>query len=113
MLVQPGEKLHVVERRRFESDVRRHFVGEVDDVKDLAARMTGYTFVFNGAKNEYVRKPEKRTRIVSLSDGANLINILPRHAKIEDVSYVFQDRTLVVTDGQTFSLDINEFSAQR
>jgi hypothetical protein len=113
MLVQPGEKLHIVERRRFENDVRRHFVGEVDDVKDLAVRITGYTFIFNGAKNEYVRKPEKRTRIVSLSDDANLVNILPRHADTKSVSYVVQDRTLMVTDGRTFSLDINEFSASR
>ena len=28
-MLSPGEKIHVMQRRRFEKDVRRHFVGEV------------------------------------------------------------------------------------
>jgi hypothetical protein len=29
-LPNPGEKIHVMHRRRFEKDVRRHFVGQVE-----------------------------------------------------------------------------------
>ena len=29
-VLSPGEKIHVMHRRRFEKDVRRHFVGEVE-----------------------------------------------------------------------------------
>ena len=29
-ILSPGEKIHVMHRRRFEKDVRRHFVGEVE-----------------------------------------------------------------------------------
>ena len=44
MILQPGEKVHVVERRSFDTDIRRHFVGAVEDVDISAFRATGYAF---------------------------------------------------------------------
>lgn len=29
MILEPGEKVHVIVGRNFEADLRRHFVGEV------------------------------------------------------------------------------------
>ena len=37
----PGEIVHVIERRLFVGDVRRHFVGEVELCTDCALRVRG------------------------------------------------------------------------
>lgn len=76
--------------------------------------MEGYTHVFDSLTNEYVRRPESRTRIVSLVDADVLINVLPPQADIEKAVYTTgQGRHLYVTDGEHFALDVNEFGANR
>jgi hypothetical protein len=58
----------------------------------------------------YIKKPELRTRIFSLVDGINVINLIPPAVILEKVSYrLSADKSLVVTDGEHFSLDVNEF----
>ena len=113
MLLKTGERVHVATRRRFEGDIRRHFVGEVVSVEGAVARISGYAFVFDPNKDDYVRYPEKRTRIFDLSDVGNVTNVLPEGTVIEDVAYVLEDRKLVLTDGKDFRLDINEFGPYR
>ena len=50
--------------------------------------------------------------MVSLVSGSLIIKIISPNAKIEKASYVFdKDSHLCVTDGETFTLDINEFGA--
>jgi hypothetical protein len=114
MLLRKGEKIHVVERRRFDTDLRRHFIGEIIEIAESGVRVCGYTFVFDLGKNEYLRKPEFRTRIISLFDSDNIVNVLPENAKIEKAVYTLsKENNLTVTDRETFSLDINEFRARR
>jgi hypothetical protein len=114
MLLKKGEKVHVIARRFFEGDLRRHFVGEVKVATDTIARIEGYVFVFDTRKNEYIRKPAMRERIVSLVDSNNIVNIIPQSVNIEELSYQTSvDNRTVVTDGKSFSLDINEFSSMR
>jgi hypothetical protein len=113
MLLEPQEKIHVITRRNFEDDLRRHFVGLVVSSNEVAARIEGYVFVFDPNTNTFVRRTTKRTRIVSLTDTGNLINILPPSVNLERLIYETRDGRLVVTDGGSFSLDINEFGRQR
>ncbi len=62
-----GDKLHVMTRRLFEADIRRHFVGEVLAHDNCLTLLKGYTFILNLATNEYRRLPEIRTRLFSLA----------------------------------------------
>ena len=103
-----GEKVHVVFRRLFDGDVRRHFVGEIGAVRGDLVRAVGYTFVFDADTNRYERKPEERTRVFSLTAEINL-NVVPASADISKVFYHRGDNGLVVTDGTEFTLDVNEF----
>jgi hypothetical protein len=110
MIIKPGEKIHVIIRRRFESDLRRHFIGEVTATTDNALLVAGHVFVLDMGTNRYARRPELRTRVVSLTDSGNIINLLPAAADVANTVYeVNADKRMVVTDNQTFSLDINEF----
>ena len=110
MILKVGEKIHVMIRRRFENDLRRHFVGEVAEVGENVVRVEGYTFVLDTGTKKYTRRPELRTRIISLTDGGNIINVIPAATKLEAVTYkISEDNRLIVTDGEHLFLDVNEF----
>ena len=114
MVIKPGEKVHVMQRRAFETDVRRHFIGEVTEASEFVIRVTGYAFVLDKGTNQYVRRAERRDRVVSLVSGSLIIKIISPNAKIEKASYVVgKDGHLCVTDGENFTLDINEFGAKQ
>ena len=110
--VGPGEKVHVITRRLFDGDVRRHFAGECTKVAGNTMRVEGYAFVFDATKNAYERRPDKRTCVFSLSDGNLIITVLPSEVEIESLQYVVVNNRLLVTDGKSLSLDINEFGVR-
>jgi hypothetical protein len=114
LLLKIGEKVHIMNRRAFVGDLRRHFVGEITDVSDTAIRVKGYSFIFDEGDGEYHRKPELRIRIFSLIDGRTIINVIPPLTEIEKVIYrLSEEDNLVATDGEHFRLDINEFGIRR
>ena len=114
MVLKMGEKVHIMTRRQFENDLRRHFIGEVLEFGEGVLRATGYTFVFDSELRKYVRRPEKRTRVFSLIDVGNIVNVLPISANVEATEYrESQDGHLIVTDGKNFSLDVSEFRPVR
>ena len=113
MLIEIGERVHIIERRRFETDVRRHFFGVVDGVDGLAIRTTGYSFVYDSSATTFVRHDAPRTRVIALTSDL-IVNIAPPETNPEDVRYDFSEAgKLTVTDGGAFSLDINEFGRFR
>jgi len=113
MLVDIGEKVHIVERRSFQSDVRRHFFGRVDRVDSAAIRVTGYVFVFDSSSSKFVRIDAPRTRLIPLATAGYVINVAAAETDVEDVRYVESDGRLKATDGGAFNLDINEFGVLR
>jgi len=110
-IIKAGEKLHIITRRLFMEDVRRHFAGEVTFALGAVIRAQGYTFVFNPVTLEYRRRPELRTRVFSLGDGAHIVNVIPPDTRIEKLRYELVDQRLTINDGESFSLDINEFGS--
>jgi hypothetical protein len=112
-ILDTGDKLHIMTRRLFEDDIRRHFVGEVKAVDHELVAVHGYTFIFNTGINEYRRLPEKRTRIFSVADAGNIVNKLPVETDVEKVGYRVLGDRLVVTDDQDLCLSINEFGTTR
>ena len=114
MVLELGEKIHVIIRRNFEGDLRRHFIGEVIAASGILVRLAGYAFVLDSTTGKYIRCPEKRIRIISLAESGYVINVLPANAEIQNAQYTkTQENRLVVSDGKTFSLDINEFGVAR
>ncbi|MFH2104700.1 MAG: hypothetical protein ABII72_00490 [Parcubacteria group bacterium] len=111
-LLKVGDKLHIIERRYFENDPRRHFIGEVLGVGENSIRAKGYVWIFDGSKNEFTKRPTPRDRVIGL--GSRLvINVLPEEVNLDNIKYIDEDGRLVATDGENLHLDINEFSASR
>ena len=114
MVLNKDEIIHIFTRRRYADDVRRHFVGRVVEATDVSARVEGFAFVFDPNRNEYVKREHKRMRIIALADSGNIINVLPLSVELEELKYAMSDRgKLVVTDGRSFALYINECGANR
>lgn len=114
MLIETGEKIHVMMRRYFESQVRRHFAGEIDAVIGTHVRATGYVFVYDERTAHYIRKRSRRTTILNLAESGYIVNIIPSTVNLDEVRYETIDRSeLFFTDGKDFRLNINEFGVSR
>jgi len=109
-LLNPGEKIHVIHRRHFEKDPRRHFVGQVESYENGIARASGHVFVvddFN--KHMFVKRPDRRTKLIPIASGEVIVNVIPEDTDLERVHYELKDRTLHVTDGKSWRIDVKEF----
>ena len=111
-IIEPGEKVHIMTRRQFPDEVRRHFAGVVLAVSDTMIRAEGYVFVYNLSTNKYQKKTPKRTRLFAIADVGNIINVIPSTVDIEQLHYTTINDRLVVTDPSDFELDINEFGGK-
>ena len=110
MILNKGEKIHVVHRRHFEKDVHRHFVGVVEEYEAGVARATGHVFTVDHATYAYVRRPEQRTRLIAVASGDLLVNILPPSVDLEKIIYKQEKKSVRVTDGTDWHLDLSEFT---
>jgi hypothetical protein len=107
-IIQPGELIHVI--HRFEKEVKRHFVGAVEGVQENVVRASGYAFVVDDPRrHEFVKRPDRRVKLIPLTDGELVINVLPKDVSLEDVRYEEHDHRLYVTDGRNWRMDLKEF----
>ena len=114
MVLHEGEKVDVTTRRLFENDLRRHFVGEVKAAGEASMRLEGYVFVFDYGSSRFVKRPEPRVRVFGLADSGSIINVIPADLDLDALFYsTSTENHMVFTDGKSFSLDVNEFSAIR
>lgn len=113
MVLKTGEQLHIITRRQFEGDVRRHFIGKVTEASDSIARLEGKIYVLNSIKNEFVPINEKREKIIRIGESGFVINIIPPEVNIDELIYAYtEENKMVVTDNKEFSMDISEFKGK-
>ena len=107
---QHREKVHIVEHRRFETDMRRHFVGEVTFYDANHLRVKGVLFVFDHSNGVFSKIPPERTRVFSI-DNRISITILPQAFETANAEYRRNDADLVFTDGKTIEIEIGAFNS--
>jgi hypothetical protein len=110
VILQPGEKIHVIHRRFFEKEPHRHFIGVVEACADGAARVVGHVWTVDRVKYVFVKRPEKRTRVISLVSGDLLINVLPPSVDLDRIVYKQEKKSVRVTDGSDWHLDLSELA---
>jgi hypothetical protein len=108
MILKPGEKIHVIHRRYYEKEARRHFVGTVDSYEGGVARVTGHVYSVDKNEGMFERRSEERTRIISLLSGDLLVNVLPPSVQLDKVVYKQIKHAIRVTDGSNWYLDLSE-----
>lgn len=108
MILNPGEKVHVIHRQLYDGDARRHFVGVVESCEGTLARVSGHLFANDPRLNQFVKRDSLRTRIIPLDSAGVIINILPPHVQIEKIIYKAKPPAgFVVTDGSDWHLDLS------
>ncbi|MBQ0724739.1 MAG: hypothetical protein KBT50_08245 [Cycloclasticus sp.] len=113
MIIEKGEKVHVMYRALYENSTRRHFLGEVKMAEGAKCRLEGYVFLYDQRTTEFIRKPEKRITIIDLSESGYITNIIDLEANLDNVVYKYaQGVGLMATDNNGFSLNINEFGTK-
>ncbi|MDB6121355.1 MAG: hypothetical protein JWQ71_348 [Pedosphaera sp.] len=110
MILENGEKVHIIHRRHFEKDPHRHFVGVVNAYENGMARVTGHIYTVDLVKFSFFRRPEPRTRIIALGSGDVLVNVLPPSVDLAKIIYKQEKKSVRVTDGSDWYLDISEFA---
>src|SRR3954452_2396503 len=110
MILQKGEKIHVIHRRHLDKDPHRHFIGVVDAYEHGLARATGHIYAVDTVKFTFFRRPEQRTRIIALASGDVLVNILPHSVDLEKITYKQEKKSLRVTDGSHWHMEISDFA---
>ena len=106
MILNSGEYIHIIHRQLFHDDARRHFVGTVESHEGSLVRVKGYLFAMDPERNEFTRREQLRTRVISLAD-AVIVNVLPARVKIDNITYTHQPNgDILVTDGTDWHLDI-------
>ncbi|MBI3848847.1 MAG: hypothetical protein HY298_00945 [Verrucomicrobia bacterium] len=110
MILKKGEKIHVIHRRLFEKEPHRHFIGVVDEYENGVARVTGHVYTVDAVRFAFVRRPEKRTRIISVVSGDLLVNVIPESVDLESIVYKQEAKSVRVTDGGDWYLDLSEFT---
>lgn len=111
MIIEPGEKIHVVFRQLFKEDARRHFVGVVEQCEGTVVRVRGYHFAEEVKLSKvvnFVRREDVRERIIPLGSETLVVNILPKHVDVEKIEYKFDIGGVIrVTDGSEWHLDLS------
>lgn len=113
MIIEAGDKLHIVYRALFDKSNRRHFVGEVTSADGGFCKLKGYFFVYDEKKTEFVKKRDIRTIVTDLGQSGLLATVIDSNVVLGDVRYKYiAEIGLVATDGKDFALDVNEFGAK-
>ena len=109
MILQDGDVVLIAHRRLFAEDLPRFFVGVVERYERGVARVEGYSWLREQMRGEMVRKPDLRTKIVSLESGTLMIYELPIEVEIEELRVEQPGGHVVrLTDGKKFLMDLSE-----
>lgn len=115
MVLKTGDKVLVVQRRLFEQDEPRYFVGVVDAYDAGVAAVTGRTWVRDPFSAVMEPKNDERTKIISFAAGTVLTYLLPASTVLSGIRFDQDPSSLAVTltDDRSLSMDLTEHLAPR
>ena len=110
MVLKIGEIVHIVEHRRFESDMRRHFIGKVNACENGLARIKGQIFKYSLQSGQFEKIEDARERFFRLDNMISL-TVLPPGCNAEQLAYERVYDNLYLTDGGDVHMEIGVFGA--
>ena len=110
MILEVGSKVLVVNRRMFENDKERFFIGLVDNCENGLAQVTGHTWVKDNFNGAFVRKEDLRTKVVALASPGLIVYLLPSAIQYNQLRFEMTDNGQVwLRDGGPhFKMDLSE-----
>ena len=108
MILELGQKVFISHRRLFRTDAPRYFVGVVDAYENGILRATGLSWFTPDFGTLPVRKPDPRTKILSISSGNLIVYSLPIGVSIENLNFEYSNDRLCLVEPGVFKMDCNE-----
>lgn len=108
MLLETGAKILVCHRRLFAEDQPRYFVGFVVGCEDAVVKVTGFTWT-RDVTHGFHKKPDLRTKLISLHTGTVIVYELPRELEVEALRLEQPSgHQILLTDDEKFRMDLSE-----
>ena len=108
-ILDKGDKVLVVYRRMYASDMPHYFVGTVEDFAEGLAAVSGYSWEKEQFAGQMNMIEGIRTKIVPIASGTVLAYLLPREVEIERLVFETLGRDkLWLTDRARFRMNIAE-----
>ena len=86
-ILETGAKVHAGLLATFEGQARRAFTGVVEAYEDGVARVRGKSWLYDAFQGVYVPKADERVRLISVTSGRYVFNILPPETDLSKVHY--------------------------
>jgi hypothetical protein len=107
--LRESDRILVIDRKLFKDDNTRFFAGFIEEYDEVAMRVRGFPFHLSpyevsGAE----RHGEERVRIISMAAG-DLIYLLPRELECSRLQMRRSPKSLILSDGEEYSLDLSEW----
>lgn len=106
-----GEKAHIVERRKFEGDLRRQFVAQVEFANAHHLRANGNMFVFSPPTGLFERIEPGQVRVFD-NDNQIGITVLPPHFDPQSAEYKRIRNEMQFCDANGFKMELGDFGAR-
>ncbi len=107
--IRDGDHILVIDRKLFNDDNTRFFVGTVEEYDEGIVRLRGFPFHLSPYEVTGVeRHGEQRTRVLAIS-GDVLLYLLPRESEIDKMQLRRSHKSLQMTDGAAVTIDLSEW----
>lgn len=108
MILECGDVVLLSNRRMFQSDEARHFLGRVIACEGDLIKAEGYTFVRDLGNGHVVRKPEKRIKVLSLASAGYIIYQLASDIDVDRADIESGNGDAILVDRNQRVLNLSE-----
>ncbi len=108
MLLETGDTVLVSHRRLFDGDEPRFFVGQILACDGPLFKAEGYSFVRDLSTGHIVKKPEKRTKLISLSAPGQIVYQLPGGIDMDLLDVVSRSNDTILVAGPRQIMNLSE-----
>lgn len=85
MILEIGDIVLVSNRRMFERDETRYFLGRTIATDGTLLKAEGYSFVKDLGNGQIVKKEERRIKVLSIASPGHIVYQLPSDIIVDDV----------------------------
>lgn len=108
MILDKEDTVLVSNRRMFESDEARFFLGRTIACEGPLVKVEGFTFVRDLSSGTFVKKDEKRVKVLSLDSPGFIVYQLPNDVSLETANIKSGDGDALLVDGTRQLMNLSE-----
>lgn len=108
MILENGEVVVVSNRRLFERDETRFFVGRTIACEGALFKAEGFTFVRDLSNGHIIKKAEKRIKVLSLDSPGHIVYQLPSDINVDNIDIESGNGDAYMVDGKRRLLNLSE-----